>query len=951
MNIFSSIYVVLIVMLLLISRTTYGQEATQFALPSPNAASLAQYGDIPVSEYTGLANISVPLYQSQIGDNPFEISISYYSQGIKVNEITSSVGQNWSLNAGGVITRTVRGKADELQNGFFDTGYSIRNHDSIQDFTTQELLDISNGTYDVNPDVFHFNFMGKSGKFIYNPTPNGGEFISIPFNDWKIEYNNSVYIDEWTITDDAGVIYYFNQKEESISYDKSDGTTVVATGPTAWYIKSVTYPNGKEITFDYTSPSLVVNYDELSYKEKVEFLLENNAQVSTSPSESNIQHKTDTIYLSKITTDKEEIIFYKDARCDHQYEKRYNSIEIKRDDSLQKKIVFGHSYWSNGPLYTDKRLRLDNVEIEGQTSTNPQTFHFEYLSGNLPSRDSYATDHWGYYNGQDTNNDILPAVKAPYPSGHPSSNLIDIPGANKEPDPSSADNGLLKKIIYPKGGYTEFEYEGNTYGYRSTEEVEVLSSPTTSYYEAVTDENGWINPDVVSEDFTVPSSQDTEISVYFEPIFNPSSNRLTPSSNYNDLSLKSGFGPNEPDTEYSDYDLLETDLRVRLSDENNVEIFNETLSITDDGIPPLPQPESFNFSVHLKQNITYTIEVEARGKNDRASVGIPISGQLATTQELKGGGNKIKKIKSHDGINSSNDKINTYYYNDFADSSRSSGAVIGNLQYYFWVNNTYLIRYSTSSSLIGPQGVHVGYKNVSVVAGENENKGYSKFVFNGIQDLPSYPPSYAPFEIVDTYAWDIGQILKREDYDGSGNLVQSEEFNYDFDTHYAIRGVLYKKTLSLLEYDPNFDYVHHNHSWMQFFDHTSANKKLINKKTKIFNSSTSNYLEFISDYEYNGLNHEMITNQIDTNSNGEERETVFEYAHEIYNNSGEMLERNMLSQPYSTTIKDGNGDVLKKEWTLWKDWGIDHWLPCGTWVWDGSMDGGEPKAPTSCSSN
>ena len=75
------------------------------------------------------------------------------------------------------------------------------------------------------------------------------------------------------------------------------------------------------------------------------------------------------------------------------------------------------------------------------------------------------------------------------------------------------------------------------------------------------------------------------------------------------------------------------------------------------------------------------------------------------------------------------------------------------------------------------------------------------------------------------------------------------------------------------------------------------------------------------------------------------------YAHEQY---GGMRGANMLSQPYSVEVRDGNGKALSKNWTLWKDRGSTsspRWLPCGQWAWDGGLQNGRPKAPAQTECN
>jgi hypothetical protein len=59
-----------------------GQESENFAPniipPSPEAAALGKYGDVPVSKYTGVPDISIPLYtlQSKNIQVPITLSLS-----------------------------------------------------------------------------------------------------------------------------------------------------------------------------------------------------------------------------------------------------------------------------------------------------------------------------------------------------------------------------------------------------------------------------------------------------------------------------------------------------------------------------------------------------------------------------------------------------------------------------------------------------------------------------------------------------------------------------------------------------------------------------------------------------------------------------------------------------------------------------------------------------------
>src|SRR5436190_2413763 len=95
--------------------TSYGQNQPykEVSISSPTAASLGKYADIPVSYNTGLPQVNVPIYTVKSGPLEMPISVSYHASGLKVNETSSWVGTGWSLNAGGMITRTVMGQPDE----------------------------------------------------------------------------------------------------------------------------------------------------------------------------------------------------------------------------------------------------------------------------------------------------------------------------------------------------------------------------------------------------------------------------------------------------------------------------------------------------------------------------------------------------------------------------------------------------------------------------------------------------------------------------------------------------------------------------------------------------------------------------------------------------------------------------------------------------------------------
>jgi len=90
--------------------------------PSPSAMQTIQSIKGGVNLYNGSQNSSIPLYSLQANDISLPISISSSNNGLKVDDLGSLVGQNWNLNAGGSISRVVKGLPDEFVGDIISQG-------------------------------------------------------------------------------------------------------------------------------------------------------------------------------------------------------------------------------------------------------------------------------------------------------------------------------------------------------------------------------------------------------------------------------------------------------------------------------------------------------------------------------------------------------------------------------------------------------------------------------------------------------------------------------------------------------------------------------------------------------------------------------------------------------------------------------------------------------------
>src|SRR5690606_1468810 len=201
----------------------FAQEVTlpKVIPPSPDASPIGKFGDIPVGTYTGIPNISIPLYQINVRDLALPISLSYHGSGVRVEEEASWVGLSFALEATGIITRTVRG-TDDLINEIGSHGY-VYDYEAIptegQPVPIQYILDGCQGDLDPQPDIFHYDFMGSRGKFVLKKRLNSTDpfeaVLLSPTDKTTILYDDAM--GTWTIYTKDGYKGIFSVKEYSRS--------------------------------------------------------------------------------------------------------------------------------------------------------------------------------------------------------------------------------------------------------------------------------------------------------------------------------------------------------------------------------------------------------------------------------------------------------------------------------------------------------------------------------------------------------------------------------------------------------------------------------------------------------------------------------------------------------------------------------------------------------------
>jgi len=239
-----------------------------------------------VSLYTGTSTVGIPLYTVVSGGVTLPISLSYASNGVKVKDAEGTAGMGWNLQAGGKISRLVRGLPDDCLKdtagnsrlGWMSTSNTAANQ--IAGFTIKNIGDgnCSNDTADVDyinnkfhynedtdPDIFYVNATGLSCQLVYDRSTS--KFQPLVYQDIVVTYtkdSTSGLITSFTIVNDKGTKYVFAAPDSTTQ-------TAVAAGGThtyfstpykqyqhgitffsAWSLTSITDASGNSVNLNYT---------------------------------------------------------------------------------------------------------------------------------------------------------------------------------------------------------------------------------------------------------------------------------------------------------------------------------------------------------------------------------------------------------------------------------------------------------------------------------------------------------------------------------------------------------------------------------------------------------------------------------------------------------------------------------------------------------------------------
>ncbi|KFF73145.1 hypothetical protein HX13_22660 [Chryseobacterium sp. P1-3] len=438
---------------------------------------------------------------------------------------SDNAGMGWSMLAGGRITRSLNRFPDEYQGNPtssntnpFDTGADLHGFLTgvrLNPYTNTQVYDLNSGAgglngldwrlgttqngYEGEPDIFNFNALGLSGKFVIGNDGN----VLVESDDPNIKVDLSGMVSYGgrgfckppnqtiIITDGQGNKYTFGGdfSKYEISYSLTDpGFSKENWFDSFPYISSfslskVEFANGQIVSFSYVQDtlgsdfcSLTTDWTDFENNPRVlnfEGYFQDgsridewkncpggliscvNASASTSTSRETFALVKRSL-LESITYGTQQVkINYKDTGYPiKHYEGQANADYINEYviDNIQlfdnNRLIQNHIFTYDDLGGTNKRPFLKSIT----NSLSNKVYNFEYYNtSNLPQYVTKGIDHWGYWNGNDSNINLAPIDTYNTITGD-----YTLDNTYRDPNIQKYNVGLLSKITYPTKGYSIF---------------------------------------------------------------------------------------------------------------------------------------------------------------------------------------------------------------------------------------------------------------------------------------------------------------------------------------------------------------------------------------------------------------------------------------------------------------------------------------------------------------
>ncbi|WEK70992.1 MAG: hypothetical protein P0Y62_05400 [Candidatus Chryseobacterium colombiense] len=815
----------------------------QMIPPSPTVSSLMKFEEVPVSNYTGVPDISIPLFNipSQSKDISVDISLKYHTSSIAADEISGDVGLGWNLFAGGTISRTVKGHPDEDlilassdkpgKVGIYQT--SVANHinnyyyfskNILNDYKAGYRSNLSPGDqsvgnefiwtanrtdkYDTEHDLWQFNFFGRTGRF-YIKKNDSGTLEVVPLDSYTIkiinQYDSSTYKPTgFIVFDDLGYQYVFNVIEISSNsggvrnyYYDSNGLLAPFDNiyedkqfNSSFHLSKVIDPNNNTlIEYIYNENEIKEGFTKVTYRVSEFGNLGSNLSTvyelynacGNFPPVQSFNRSSTLIKVKKIS--QINIAGMAKIKFDYLQNREDTNLMLPETASSLKSVTLLN--WNNG------FIKKYNFTQEYRTVLEKRMFLSKIEEIN---RENNVV---GSYQLSYENNDFLGKAVGKDAWGY--FNAFDQCDVNSSPDyrrntsPVYSTTDILQKIKYPTGGSAIFDFESNQYSY-------IGNSLITDFSE--------------NKSFTALSQEN----LYFNK--NSINTTLLPISTSNRKVL---FFPS----------IVLENLNTR---KFSLEVYNGSgWEVAYNNITCPSSGPNCCVSFTLEKNKSYRVVWTNLDLNYTGTdiLGIHYFSEDAVVNNfLYGGGNRIRRIGYFDNDTpadyykafyhglSGPSKEKKYSYN-YDSTTLSSGALVDpkplfrytesfNARLIFapyggtvgcsngelYSNSYDVVTTENNIPLFKTQGSAVGYKYVTVQ--EGVDKGKITYEYTSPLDFPNIEyPQGPPFVQPKNFDYKRGNLIRQTVYDNSLRKLSEVENEYSYENFEEYTGVRFVKPNSI----------------------------------------------------------------------------------------------------------------------------------------------------------
>jgi hypothetical protein len=926
-------FILLLTMLMTICAVHTVHAQTDISLPtilspSPEAMSIVRGNALSLTKNTGAATASIPLHEIKVKGFSLPIALGYASCGVKIDAIPGRVGTDWSLTAGGVVTRVVHGLPDDessrvtayptFDNGFYNRGLI---------YYLAQLTGTNNK--DAEPDEFNVAAPGISAKFILD---SNGTVMQLPHSNLRIEVAGGPWagggkFSSITVTNTEGTVYYFGGGATERTSSPTAGPGGFNTVKTGFFLKKIKTSVGDSILYNYETVGSE-NYTGVNFYVKLPQRLNETFTCNTQPCtgvsgsylDGNLSiENTLAVYLSSIiVSDGTVVNFTYEPRQDESTDNRLKFISVSNGHKIIKSFRCAYADYetpigANGHESGNHNRRFFLDTVISYASGDPAggepypvdslTTTLEYYSPSfLPARLSYGQDHWGYYNGK-TNPNLLPLTAGINPI---------YASANREADSAAAIYGLLKKIIFPTGGFQEFILEPNkqtNYERLKTEvEVSVDGSSHTTAFETFYSVDTLKVKSAITATFTLNAFQ------------NPGCYSCTPTP---------------PNTV--------TFLRAQLIDATTGEVLETNIMRTYN---------EYQWVELLDSGRNYILKLSVKDAANAGSFTVKYDTAAMPIYhyvDKQTGGLRVKQIMNYDPVT---DAINNIYYKYTASLDTNFSSII----------STYGVKYLTNST--EPSTCERGLENTmiplcyfttlssfSLMGGcatvfENSYFAYTSIIEFNSPDYktgstkheyfvyPTDPLVLAYGESFNNIPTDIisgtnGKEFKTTYFDSSKRIVRKEEYFYAEhpDAYYREYNAIAVRSLWDYNLTSNADSVRSD-GWLSSFD--AAQYRYVSNWVRLDSTIETTYddndntLAAKTIYGYGDYNNIQPLRTISFSNAGDSLITVARYPTNFSATApyDKMIRRNIINLPVEN-IMTRAGTQVKKLTTVYKDWYAD----------------------------